>query len=101
MHNQRNRNKERALVMGLRPNAFLLIYKVEYQLFVYQMGRLCGGAHDILGIKAPIFLHGWVVYWGGGVGGGGVGVVRWGWWGGWVLEQWVGIAPMMPPLLFF
>ena len=25
---------------------------------VYQMGRLCGGAHEILGIKAPLFLHG-------------------------------------------
>ena len=39
------------------------------------MGRLCGGAHEISGIKAPIFLHGWVG--GGGVGGSGVG-------GGWV-----------------
>ena len=35
------------------------------------MGRLCGGAHEISGIKDPIFLHGWVG--GGGVGGGGVG----------------------------
>ena len=42
------------------------------------MGRLCGGAHGISGIKAPLFLHGWVVGgflgWvvgriGGGVGG--------------------------------
>ena len=38
------------------------------------MGRLCGGAHEISGIKAPNFLHGWVG--GGGVGGGRVG------WGG-------------------
>ena len=41
------------------------------------MCRLCGGAHEISGIKAPIFLHGWVV--GGGVqSGGGVvgGVIR-------------------------
>ena len=50
------------------------------------MGRLCGGAHEISGIKAPIFLHGWVG--GGGTGGGGVGgaygVVGWGWVGvGW------------------
>ena len=30
------------------------------------MGRLCGGAHEISGIKAPIFLRGWV---GGGDGG--------------------------------
>ena len=33
----------------------------EYQIFVYQMGRLCGGAHEISGIKAPLFLHGWVL----------------------------------------
>ena len=29
-------------------------------IFVYQMGRLCGGAHEISGIKAPLFLCGWV-----------------------------------------
>ena len=40
-------------------------------MIVYQMGRLCGGAHEISGIKAPIFLHGWV-----GVSRGGV-VVGW------------------------
>ena len=41
------------------------------------MGRLCGGAHEISGIKVPIFLCGWgggcwvgwVVH--GGMGGGG------------------------------
>ena len=34
------------------------------------MGRLCGGAHEISGIKAPIFLRGWVGSGGvGGVGG--------------------------------
>ena len=38
---------------------------------VYQMGRLCGGAHEISGIKAPIFLCGWVG--GGGVRGVGLG----------------------------
>ena len=41
------------------------------------MGRLCGEAHEISSIKAPIFLHGWVggsgVGGGGGVGGAGVG----------------------------
>ena len=42
------------------------------------MGRLCGRAHEISDIKAPLFLHGWVVRWvlgvdGGGVGGDGVG----------------------------
>ena len=41
----------------------------ENHIFVYQMGRLCGAAHEISGIKAPIFLHGWVVEW--------VGVVGW------------------------
>ena len=48
-------------------------------IIVYQMGRLCGGAHEISGIKAQIFLCGWVgvVGRGGGgrVGDGGVGVV--------------------------
>ena len=50
-------------------------------IFVYQMGRLCGGAHEISGIKAPLFLHGWVVWTVLGVGGWVVvreGVV--GWW---------------------
>ena len=32
-------------------------------IFVYQMGRLCRGAHEISDIKAPLFLHGWVVCW--------------------------------------
>ena len=36
------------------------------------MGRLCGRAHEISGIKAPIFLHRWVGG-GGGVDGGGDG----------------------------
>ena len=55
------------------------------------MGRLCRGAHEISGIKAPLFLcggwlegswvGGWVVVgWWGGVGR--VGVEGWG--GGWV-----------------
>ena len=46
----------------------------ENQIFVYQMGRLCEGAHEISGIKAPLFLHGWVV-------GGFLGWVRGWWWG--------------------
>ena len=29
-------------------------------VIVYRMGRLCGGAHEISGIKAPLFLCGWV-----------------------------------------
>ena len=48
--------------------------------FVYWMGRLCGGAHEISGIKAPLFPHGgWLEgSWGGCV------VVGWvmGWVGG-------------------
>ena len=38
------------------------------------MGRLCGGAHEISGIKAQLFLRGWGGVGGGGVGGGGGGV---------------------------
>ena len=34
---------------------------MEDQIFVYQMGGLCGGAHEISGIKAKLFLCGWVV----------------------------------------
>ena len=49
-------------------------------IFVYQMGRLCGGAHEISGIKAPIFLHGWVR--------GGGGVVGWVMVGWGVVEGW-------------
>ena len=50
-------------------------------IIVYRMGRLCGGAHEISGIKAPLFLHGWGgwrvlgvdgLWWGGG----------WFWWWG-------------------
>ena len=45
------------------------------------MGRLCGGAHEISGIKAPLFLHGgWLAgSWGG-------------WVVGWWLEGWVGVC---------
>ena len=43
---------------------------MKNQIFiVYQMGRLCGGAHEISGIKAPLFLC-------GGVGGWWCGVVK-------------------------
>ena len=34
---------------------------MENQIFVYRMGRLCGGAHEISGIRAPRFVCGWVV----------------------------------------
>ena len=66
------------------------------KVIVFRTGRLCGGTHEISGIKTQLFLCGWVG--GGGVGGEvgwwdgggrvvgeGVGwvVVRWGWWGGW------------------
>ena len=52
---------------------------MENQIFVYQMGRLCGGAHEISSIKAPLFLHSGVGVVGGwccggyGVEGGGLG----------------------------
>ena len=82
------------------------------------MGRLCGGAHEILGIKAPLFLRGgWLEgSWGGWVGGGRVGVSGVGHGvGGWVVVAWVMewvvvlwvpmTAPIMghrmPPMLFF
>ena len=85
--------------------------KIAYcwtKIFVYQMGGLCGGAHEISGIPAPLWLCGWVVerimgwvlvMWvvvgvGGWVGGGyvgcggsgwvGVGYVGYGGVGGWV-----------------
>ena len=67
------------------------------------MGRLCGGVHEISGIKAPLFLHGWVVGgflgWvgGGAVGsgvvrvrGGGAGGKSWGWVGSVVVLWGVG-----------
>ena len=48
------------------------------------MGRLCGGAHEISGIKAPLFLHGLVVLGSQGWGG---------WWGGrvWCGRGWGGL----------
>ena len=56
---------------------------ITYQLiFVYQMGRLCGGAHEISGIKAPIFLCGWM---------GVVGPVV----VGWVVVRWVGVVGLV------
>ena len=62
------------------------------------MGRLCGGAHEISGIKAPLFLcGGWLEgSWGGWMGGcwwgvwvdfGGVGGEGLGWW---CCGEWVG-----------
>ena len=52
------------------------------------MGRLCGGAHEISGIKTPLFLHGgWFEgSWGGWVVVGSVVWVGGWWWGG----SWVG-----------
>ena len=61
-------------------------YGVEliWHIIVYQMGRLCGGAHEISGIKAPIFLRGWV----GGV----LGLVVVGWVGWGCRVGWVGMG---------
>ena len=54
------------------------------------MGRLCGGAHEISGIKAPLFLHGgWLEGSWGGVVGGCMVVVVWGWVCGWILVGWM------------
>ena len=72
----------------------------ENQIFiVYQMGRLCGGAHEISGIKAPFFsVVAWMVGWGWcsqvGVEGWVV-VCEWGWRGGWWCGDgggWVGMV---------
>ena len=59
------------------------------------MGRLCGGAHEISGIPASLWLHGWMDV---GVGGGEVGgqvagmvggmLVRGGWVVWWCGEGW-------------
>ena len=48
--------------------ALICSFQRTHSTFVYRMGRLCGGAHEIPVIKAPVFLRGWVE-------GGGVGVV--------------------------
>ena len=93
------------------------------EIFVYRMGRLCGGAHEISGIKAHFFsmVVGWKVLGEGGrVGGSAVGCGMVGWWqggswdgwvsgwvvvgmaGGWVVVRWVGFGvvglwvPMTP-----
>ena len=72
---------------------------MAHVIVVYQMGKLCGGAHEISGIKAPLYLcGGWLEgSWGGWVGGGGGGVGHglggWWWsgsWGGWVFAGIVG-----------
>ena len=54
-------------------------------IFVYQMGRLCGGAHEISDIKAHFFsVGGWCGWWHGWSAG-----KEWGeWWGGWWWGWW-------------
>ena len=45
---------------------------MENQIFVYRMDRLCGGAHEISGIRPHFFsLGGWLEV---------LGVGRWVWW---------------------
>ena len=83
-------------------NNFISLERI-ISFIVYRMGRLCGEAHEISGIKAPLFLCGgvggwrqggwwWVVGWCGGVyvvgwggvgGGGGVGGI----WGAWCADE--------------
>ena len=65
------------------------------------MGRLCGGAHEISGIKAPLFsVGGWLEgSWGGVVAGGvmgGVGGEGGGGGGGVVGSGWVGDVGCLP-----
>ena len=45
-----------------------LLFSSDIHIFVYQMGRLCGGAHEISGIKGRVGDGG--VQSGGGVVGG-------------------------------
>ena len=109
-----------AIILGDLSNWFQLncnlIITILPVIIVYRMGRLCGGAHKISSIKAPLFsmvggrrvlgmgggvVVGWVVGGGGGVcgvdgesWGGGLGGKRWVWVGGWVgwwcCGEWVG-----------
>ena len=75
-----------AIILGDLSNWFqlncnLIITKLPV-IIVYRMGRLCGGAHKISSIKAPLFsmvgdwrvlgMGGWWGWWG-----------VWGWWVGW------------------
>ena len=61
----------------------LCLFNKQNMIFVYRKGRLCGGAHEISGIKAPLFLHGG--WWEGSLGG----WVVVGWVVGWVVVGWV------------
>ena len=67
---------------------------MENQIFVHQMGKLCGGAHELSGIKAPLFpwVGGCRVLWvgGGWLDGWVVGWVRWMVVAGWVVVGWMG-----------
>ena len=63
----------------LRVSLVLFLFSLMHTcIFVYQMGRLCGGAHEISGIPATLCLCGWVV--GGFMGWVGV------WWYGWCVH---------------
>ena len=62
-----------SLTMFINMNSFTHM-NISEIIFVYRMGRLCEGAHEISGIKAPLFLCWWVVGWGWSWG-------RWGWGG--------------------
>ena len=47
-------------------------YSFVFFIIVYRMARLCGGAHEISSIPAPLWLCGWAVLGSRGWVGGGV-----------------------------
>ena len=85
----------------------LLMEKNDFRVtfIVYRMGRLRGGAHEISGIKAPLFSPWWVVggflgwvggwWWDGGWWGGWMVGWWWQWDGWWILVGWVGVVVVL------
>ena len=66
--NSGNKETTRIIPIALKSAAQMLNTGHKHKnLIVYQMGRQCGGAHEMSGIKAPLFLCGWVGLVSGGV----------------------------------